>query len=299
MKAYYYTPSHIPMREFPPGYFKLAGFDVTDDPNAADCFVLPCDIRHVSDQQICDLPFLDGNENRHVFFTLSEFPKRALPVNALAFRTDHNERLRDAGNTLARAWAWGVEDLGAYAALKWDEGGFAFDVHAQMWASTPMTDDCVESCKRAGLNVHDQRNDFFYGHLETAKDPRLAELRKSFLETMQRSRFVLVPRSRPAVNRYRFFEAMSMGRVPVLLCDECLLPCADKIEYARCSIRINERDAKRTGAILQAWMEAHSANEVVEMGLYGREMWERWLNPAWWEMTWGELTREHLEGLGK
>lgn len=295
MNAYYYTPSHIPMREFPPGYFKLAGFDITDDPAQADCFVLPTDIRHVTDQQILDLPFLAGNENRHVFFTLSEFPKRALPVNALAFRTDHNERLRDAGNTLARAWCWGVEDLAAFVKLPVD--GFVYDIHAQMWASTPMTDDCVESCKRAGLVVHDQRNPFFYGTLETDKDPRLAELRKSFLETMQRSRLVLVPRSRPAVNRYRFFEAMSMGRVPVLLCDECLLPCADKIDYARCSIRINERDAARTGTILKEWLHDHTGHELIQMGLYGRDMWLRWLNPAWWETTWGELTREHLEGL--
>lgn len=292
MNAFYYRPQHVGMREFPPGYFRLGGFDVTHNPHEADCLVLPTDIRHVNDAQILNLRYLKGNEDKHVFFSLSEFPTRALPLDALAFRTDHNEGLLAQGNTRARVWAWGVDDLKFYMPLHDD--GFRFDVHAQLWRSTPLTDVTVESCLRAGLVVHDQRNDFFYGTLETANDPRLAELRLCFLETMTLSRLVLVPRSRVAVNRYRFFEAMSMGRVPVLLCDGCLLPCADKIDYARCSIRIHDKDAHMTGEYLKEWLRTHSDEDILEMGAYGRAMWERWLAPARWEETWGELVKEAL-----
>lgn len=297
MKAYYYQPSHIPMREFPPGYFKFdpAIIASTEDPANADCFVLPTDIRHVTDQQILDLPFLDGNENRHVFFTLSEHEKRPLPVDALAFRTDHNKVLA-VENPRARAWCWASEDLAAY--VKVPDGGFRFDVHAQLWASSPLTNQTVESCKEAGLAVHDQRNSFFYGHLETANDARLGELRQSFLETMQASRLVLVPRSRPRVNRYRFFEAMSMGRVPVLLGDDVLLPCADKIDYARCSIRIGEEYAGVLGHALVDMLTQHTETGIIEMGLYGRSMWERWLAPAVWERSWSELVAEALHVSG-
>lgn len=299
LHAFYYPPSAVGLSEFAPGYFKFdpAVIAPTDDPARADVFVCATDIRHITDAQICALPYLRGNEARHVFFSLSENPKRALPINALAFRTDHNQRLRDAGNTYARTWAWGVDDLSDYVKLPAD--GFAFDVHAQMWASTPLTDETVESCKRAGLTVHDRRNHFFYGTLETNKDERLAELRQTFLDTMRVSRLVLVPRSRAGVNRYRFFEAMSCGRVPVLFCDECLLPCADKIDYTRCSIKINERDAAWTGTILKEWLSSHTGHELIEMGLYGRVMWNRYLNSQRWESVWGELTVEHLEGLGK
>lgn len=295
MKAFYYSPWHVGMQEYPPGYFKLAGFEPTENAGEADCFVLPTDIRYVTDAQICALPYLCGNESRHVFFSLSEHPTRALPVNALAFRTDHNERLRDQSNTLARVIGWGVADLAQY--LPFPEDGFDYDIHAQMWASTDLTHITVESCRRAGLVVHDQRQTFFYGTLETNNDPSLGELRTTFLETMQRSRLVLVPRSKVAVNRYRFFEAMSMGRVPVLLCEGVLLPCADKIDYTRCSIRINERDAPRVGTMLGTWLADHSDAELIEMGQYGREMWERWLNCARWEEIWGELVTESLHVL--
>lgn len=292
--VFYYPPSVIGLSEYALGYFKFDASIIapTDDPFTADCFVLPTDIRHVTDAQILRLPYLKGNERRHVFFSLSEFPDRALPVNALAFRTDHNDRLRRMGNSNARAWGWASEDLARY--VKLPDGGFQFDVHAQMWASTPMTDEAVESCKRAGLTVHDQRNDFFYGHLETAKDPRLADLRLTFLETMAASKLVLVPRSRPCVNRYRFFEALSMARIPVLFCDDCLLPSNDKIDYSKCAIWLPEREVTKTGEILKEWLETHTEKEIVGMGLYGRVAWERWLAPARWETIWSELVIEHL-----
>lgn len=291
MNAYYYPPQHVGMTEFPPGYFKLGGFDVTDDPSAADCFVLPTDIRHVTDREIRALPCLKGNEKRHIFFSLAEYPTRALPIDTLAFRTDHNRSL-EMVNSLARSWCWGVENLQQYIPVP--EGEFKYEIHAQLWASSPITDLAVDACVKAGLQVHDQRQDFFYGTLETNNDPRLATLRNQFLQTMSESRLVLVPRSRAGVNRYRFFEAMSMGRVPVLLCDDCLLPCADKIDYGHCCIRIQERDAVRTGSILREWLRAHTGHELIQMGLYGRAMWERWLAPARWEQTWGELTMEYL-----
>lgn len=299
--AYYYPPSVLGLSEYAPGYFKFDPSIIapTDDPHAASCFVLPTDIRHATDAQIFALPYLRLNEARHVFFSLSEFPDRALPVNASAFRTDHNTCLRRAGNTYARAWGWASEDLEKYVPIPdgdvfSDSKGFRFDVHAQLWASSPMTDEAVESCKRAGLRVHDRRNREFYGHLETRNDPQLEPLRRTFLESMQASKLVLVPRSRPAVNRYRFFEAMSMGRVPVLLCDDCMLSCDDKIDYARCAIRIEEFRARDTGYILRDWLHDHTLAEIISMGAYGRAAWERYLNPQKWESVWAELTVEHL-----
>lgn len=296
MNAFYYSPADIGLAEFAPGYFQLgARFPATDDPSRADCFVLPTDIRHVTDAQLRALPYLHGNERRHVFFSLSEFPKRALPFDALAFRTDMNCNLRSV-NPSTRVWCWGVDDLKEYVPLP--EGGFRYDVHAQLWASTPFTDAAVESCQQAGLNVHDQRNPFFYGTLETAKDERLAELRKTFLESMQASRFVLVPRSRPGINRYRFFEAMSCGRVPVLLCDECELPLADRINYDLFTVRIAEKDVSKCGERLRQILNRFSDGGLVDMGERARAAWVNWLAPAVWEARWGQLTQEHLEGLG-
>ena len=94
--------------------------------------------------------------------------------------------------------------------------------------------------------------------------------------------------------RYRFYEAMSMARVPVLLCDHCVLPFSDRINYARCVIQIRESSVPGTGFALREWLNAHSDAEILEMGVYGRAMWERWLAGAQWERVWGEIVKERL-----
>lgn len=280
------------MQEFPPGYFRLGGWTATNHSQDADCWVLPCDIRHVTDKQIMGLPYLQEHESQHVFFSLSEFPQRALPIDAIAFRTDYNAQLAKI-NPNTMAWCWGVEDLEQYAPIP--EKGFAFDVHAQMWASTPLTDQAVESCLRAGLTVHDQRNAFFYGTLETAKDPRLAVLRRTFLESMQQSRLVLVPRSREGVNRYRFYEALSMGRVPVLLCNDCLLPFPVHPIWESCIVRFWQQDVNVLGAYLQQLLELWKDEDLLMRGKALRSFWKQYLKGEVWEQMWGEVVAAKLE----
>lgn len=282
MNVFYYRPYHVDLQEFPPGYFKLADVTEVTEPDHADCFVLPVDIRYVSDQQLLELPWLIGNEARHVFFSLGEHPTRALPFNAIGFRTDHNRNLATA-NPMVLTQPWPVEDLARYAPLP--DAGFKYDVHAQLWASAPLTDTAVEACLTARLKVHDQRQPFFYGTLETANDPRLPALRRSFLETMQASRIVLVPRSRAAVNRYRFYEALSMGRVPLLLCDACEVPFPDA-EVWQHSLRLHEADAHLTGVYLKEFLASHSDAELIERGTQLRQFWAECLAPSVWEKIW-------------
>lgn len=287
MNAYYYTPEDVGRTEFAPGYFRLAHDNIYETffPDTADCFVLPCDIMHFSDAELRALPYLTNNESKHVLFSIGEHPERPLPFDCLAFRTDFNTLLYSA-NPSSVTQPWPVEDLVRYVELP--ASGFTFDVHAQLWVSAPITSYTVESCLRAGLKVHDVRNNFFYGTLETKKDPRLADLRKTFLETMQQSRLVLVPRSRRGVNRYRFFEALAMGRMPVLLCDDCILPFADAPQWNDCILKIHETDAHLTGVYLKEFLRTHSDAELIERGRVGRAVWEQVLAPDVWEEVWGE-----------
>lgn len=296
MNVFYYEPYHVELEKFAPGYFRLENFNVSLFPDVADCFVLPTDIRFISDAVLLNLPYLANNENRHVFFSLGENPHRALPIkNAISFRTDHNKLLCES-NPNAMTQPWPVEDLKHYMTLPPDMD-FQYDVHAQLWASTPMTNTAVEACQKAKLRVHDQRNAFFYGTLESANDPRLAYLRKSFLETMCLSRTVLVPRSRPGINRYRFYEALSMGRVPVLLCDDAVLPFPDHPLWEQCMLKIHEQDADLTGVYLKEFLASHSDADLIERGRLGRQLWAEFLAPDVWERVWGAYVTEYLTTL--
>jgi hypothetical protein len=184
-------------------------------------------------------------------------------------------------------WPWPVNDL-------WrPHEGFQYDVCFQGWASTPLTNIVCNSVKETKLSAHIQVHDYFFGY--HYDDPAYAHLRVSFQDTLSKSRLSLVPRSLPeGVVRYRFYEALSMGRVPVHFCDGRVMPFANKIDYDKCSIHIPENLAVNTGVILTDWLHNHSDEQIIEMGLYGRKMWDTWLNSDKWGDLYKVVIEEHL-----
>ena len=270
---YRYTPAEVGMTEFPVGHIRLTGFAETRDPMQADCFVLPPDIRWVSNEQITRLPYIAGNVARHVFFSISEHPNRVLPFDgAIVFRTDNCERIARA-NPSTITWAWGCDDLIGYMPVP--VGGFKYDICFQGWRSTELTDRACESIQRAGLKAHIAISDKFFGHIETeASQGNLdaitlfGDLRSSFLHAMHESRLSLCPRSKPeGVARWRLYEAMSMGRVTAHLCDGFVPPLSDRIDWSKCQLQIREQDVDRCGEIIGEWIAAHSDGEIIERGV--------------------------------
>jgi hypothetical protein len=92
-----------------------------------------------------------------------------------------------------------------------------------------------------------------------------------YVETMERSRFVLCPRG-AGTGTLRLFEAMSLGAAPVLLSDRYVLPRGPK--WDEFLVRVRERRAGRVAAILRA-----SASSSTVRGRQARESWEQWFAP--------------------
>lgn len=296
MLQYRYTPDEANMEVFPPGHIRLAGVEETRDPLKTDCFVLPCDIRHIGNEQLLALPYLKGNIKKHVFFTIGENPDRVLPFDgAIVFRTDNNKGIMEK-NPSTMTWAWGVQD----SLLPPTE--FKYDVCFQGWRSTELTDRACESILKTGLKSHISVSNRFYGHIETdasngvegAAEER-DSLRASFLQTMAESRLSLVPRSKPeGVARWRFYEAMSAKRISVHLCDGFVPPLPDKIDWDKCQFQIAEKDVDVTGYLITEFLSKHTDEDLRENGEYSRSAWLRWLQPATWEQVWAELVKEKL-----
>ena len=286
MNVYYYTPADLGLASWPAGEMRLGGFTPTTDPYLADAFCLP-PITHWVKAQLANLPYLEGRERRHVVWNVADDYDEPLGIKCLALRCDANKGLLRA-EPWTKCWPWPVEDLYEPAVP------FQFDVVFQGWASTPLTDTVVESVGRmAHLNTHLARYPFFYGYHD--KDPDYAHYRQSFINTLRASRLSLVPRSIPSgVIRYRFYEALSAGRVPVQFNDNVVLPWPDKIDWTKCSIHIDESHADHAGEILADWLSKHTDDEIRSMGEYGRLAWQRWLNPRAWESLFGEAVKEWL-----
>lgn len=111
--------------------------------------------------------------------------------------------------------------------------------------------------------------------------------RETFVKSLAESKMVLAARG-GGLSSYRFFEAMSAGRVPILLADDWELPCKDLIEWDKCILQIQEEHARRTGELLEHYLQRHSNRELSEMGMAAYAAWRSYLAPDVWPemMTW-------------
>jgi hypothetical protein len=97
------------------------------------------------------------------------------------------------------------------------------------------------------------------------------ETERRFAENLARSRFVLCPRG-VGTSTYRLFEAMEVGRVPVILSDAWVPP--DGPDWERFAIRLPERAVGELPAILGRYTD-----RAAEMGRAARAAWEEWFAP--------------------
>jgi hypothetical protein len=94
---------------------------------------------------------------------------------------------------------------------------------------------------------------------------------KEFADLMRSSKFALCPRG-VGVGTIRLFEAMKMGRAPVVLADDWVPP--DGPDWDACILRVREDDYERLPALLRE-REA----EAAALGLAARTQWEEWFSP--------------------
>ena len=105
-----------------------------------------------------------------------------------------------------------------------------------------------------------------------------------FAESIRDSKFVLCPRGfGPAT--YRMFEAMEMGRAPVIISDEWVP--FEGPDWSSCSIRVPEDRIADIPQLLAA-AEPHWR----DMGARARREWERWMSP---EVTFHRLVEACLD----
>lgn len=97
------------------------------------------------------------------------------------------------------------------------------------------------------------------------------EQRDAFVEVCDDSYFVLCPRG-AGPSSYRLFEAMQLGRVPVIISDEWVP--IEGVDWQTCSLRVPEADTNHLPDILRK----HQA-EAVAMGREARRIWETTFSP--------------------
>jgi len=277
----------------------FAGFETTTNPHEADIFVVRQRLIWLSREQVYGLRYLNSKTaHRHIFFDLGSDgdPKcfRDFPdIPAIFFRAAAGKAMMENTPTTI-PWAWPVEDFSHYPLAP--KHGFQYDVVFQgQVGSRPIGRRAVQQLKNTPqLNCHLMFTEGFYGHMSNGK--RRIHLRNTYKDTLHHGRLSLNPANIPqGVVRYRFYEALSMGRVPIYVDDLGVFPFEDRIDYSRCVVKLAENDLPNIGGILVDWLMKHTDQDIIDMGRYGREMWKRWMDRSRWAEIIEEIVREKLE----
>ena len=174
-------------------------------------------------------------------------------------------------------WIWPVEDLKDCVA--YPEGYPKYTIGFQGWiTSSNVRYNSVNSCiKEFGDKFDVQTYNDFYGYLKDG-DPEQTRRRNEFKRSLRECLLQLCPSSINNVFPYRFYEAMSAGRVPVLFCTDFCLPWQNKIDWDSCIVTFPAEESQNAGRLIKNWLNHHSTEQIMEMGLKGRQAWETWLN---------------------
>lgn len=116
----------------------------------------------------------------------------------------------------------------------------------------------------------------YSGHIDTiAIDPDVA--RKEYRDNMLQSDLALVVKGDGNFS-YRFYEALSLGRVPLLIDTDCVLPLAGRIDYDALILRVPFQDIARLPERVEEWWKGLSDEGFARMQKKAREAYEHYLS---------------------
>ncbi len=120
---------------------------------------------------------------------------------------------------------------------------------------------------------------FFHASDKTQKE----KTRVEFLENIINSDYVFCCRGAANYSN-RFYEALSCGRIPVLLDTNCELPFEEFIEWSKYCIRVPEQSTPKKTAdeIIKRILSFHnskSTQEFIELQHQCHQLWKTWLSP--------------------
>ena len=117
--------------------------------------------------------------------------------------------------------------------------------------------------------------DFYSANKNTVKG-NLADLRKEYIENIQNSDFVLTPRgdSNMAI---RFYEALVLGRIPVVIDTEWVLPLEDVIDYKKFVVFVPHADIQNTDKYIREFWDKLSNEDFHTVQKRARETFMQYL----------------------
>lgn len=119
--------------------------------------------------------------------------------------------------------------------------------------------------------------DSFSGNVHTAAGHMSpAALREEYIRSIVDADLILAPKG-DANFSSRFYEVLSLGRIPILIDTDMVLPLSETINYSSCVIRVPYTEVDNIGEhVMRAW-ESLSDERYIFMQQQAREIYRKYL----------------------
>ena len=126
--------------------------------------------------------------------------------------------------------------------------------------------------KSQGLNSNFLRRNKYRAGAVTGEARR--DTMMAYFENMVQSNYILCIRGAGNFS-VRFYETLAMGRIPVLLDTDCLLPLASEVDWSRHLIIVKENHLKHLNARITSYHKALSKERFEAISISNRTLWEK------------------------
>lgn len=104
---------------------------------------------------------------------------------------------------------------------------------------------------------------------------------EDFIENLKNSLYCLCVRGGGNFS-FRLGETFMMGRIPVLIDTDCILPFYDIIDYRKNTIYVDQHNSKNftdVSSVIEKFHESHSEEELISIQKENRKIWETYFKP--------------------
>lgn len=301
------TPKHVFLKGVFDDFIQPI-FELVKNPNEADYFLLPHDYFWVEKEYIKNFSYLSKIHNKKILiFTHSDFDEDIPVPNSIIFRTSQYRYKKGDNEIIMPAYA---EDLSVGKEMVWRVKGDKAIVGFCGWADfknfkqklifylkvivlkirnkfadnkSPVHYKGLWFRRRALQilrNSHLIKTNFlirntFSGHQNTISlNPEKA--RREYIDNMISSDFILTIKGDGNFS-LRFYEALSLGRIPLFINTDCVLPLENLIHYKDFVLFVDYQDIERIDKILSDFYAQLSTEDFLDMQKKARDIFERYL----------------------
>jgi hypothetical protein len=234
---------------------------LTDDPNSADVILFAeLGVHGLFAERVRNHPILRANREKTFLFDPSDYAIPLIPGIYASLSKNYEDRTR------ARTGFYLRTDENPYLELNRSEPVTYLASFVGSVESDPVRKE-IAKIQRKDFLIKDT-SAFALKMLQSPETEDKKTFWYDYAKAIGSGLFSLCPRGRGA-GSVRLFESMRMGRCPVIISDDWVLP--DRIDWQACALIVPEKDAPNLPGLLDK-----NSHRAQAMGTRAREQWEKY-----------------------